>query len=226
MRPIDPLVADHWTARLSPGDRHLVLPDGCMDLVFRGGPAPALFWVGPMTRAEVVSVDAPASFVGVRFRPGVAPALAGVDARELVDRDLPAGDGWLLDALARARSGEARRSLLIEEASRCAARAGRAPDVLVLGAAAEILAAGGATRISDLARRAGVTERTLHRRFLAALGYGPKRLCRVARLRVARRLATRGLGGVELAVEAGYYDQAHLCHELAAFGLSASSLAR
>jgi AraC-like DNA-binding protein len=196
-----------------------------MDLVFRDGPAPALFWVGPMTRAELVAVDAPASFIGIRFRPGVAPALAGVDARDLVDRDLPAGDGRLLEALAGARSGDARRSLLLEQVSRCGARAAREPDALVVGVAAEILAAGGAIPISQVARRAGVSERTLHRRFLAAVGYGPKRLCRVARLGVVRRLATAGLGGVELALEAGYFDQAHLCHELASFGLSASSLA-
>ena len=75
-------------------------------------------------------------------------------------------------------------------------------------------------------RRAGLSERTLHRRFLAGVGYGPKRLCRIARLGVARALAVQGIGGADLAAEAGYFDQAHLCHEVASFGLTPASLAR
>lgn len=224
MRPLDPLVAELWTARLAPGARHLVLPDGCMDLVFRDGADPALFWVGPMTRAETVAVSAPAAFVGVRFRPGVAPALLGVDARDLLDRDLVVDDRRLLGALARAGTARARRDLLVAALAGPLARTGT-PDPLVLAVAAAIFREGGEVRVAALARSAGVSQRTLHRRFLAAVGYGPKRLARVARLGVARRLAARGLTGAALAAEAGYSDQAHLCHELAAFGVTAAALA-
>lgn len=218
---LPPSIGELWSVRLVPGQRHVVLPDGCMDLVFRGGAAPELFWVGPMTRAEEVVVDAPAEYVGVRFRPGVGPALAGVDARDLVDRDVAFGDGRILERLATAPSGEARRALLVAALFRPPA----APDPLVVRAAAEILRSGGAVQVAALARRAGVSDRTLHRRFVAAVGYGPKQLCRIARLGVARELAVRGVGGAALAAEAGYFDQAHLSHELAAFGLTAASLA-
>lgn len=218
---LPPHVGELWSARLVPGQRHLVLPDGCMDLVFRTGGAPELFWVGPMTRAEVVEVAAPADYVAIRFRPGVAPAVAGIDARDVVDRDLAFGDPRLVDRLAAAPSDAARRALLVAAASRASA----APDPLVVRTAAEILRSGGAVQVTALARRAGVAERTLHRRFVAAVGYGPKRLCRIARLGVARELAARGLGGAALAAEAGYHDQAHLCHELARFGVTAASLA-
>jgi AraC-like DNA-binding protein len=220
---LTPFVSEVWSARLAPGQRHRVVPDGCIDLVFRDGAHAELFWVGPMTRAETVSVDAPACFLGVRFRPGVAPAFVGVDARELLDREVPENDACLLDALIDARCETARRDLLLAAVAR---RRAAAPDSAVVSAAAAILDAGGALRVADLARRAGLSERTLHRRFLAGVGYGPKQLCRIARLGVARALAARGVGGADLAAEAGYFDQAHLCHEVASFGLTPASLAR
>ncbi len=223
VHPLAPFVAEVWSARLAPGQGHLVVPDGCMDLVFRDGNDAALLWVGPMTRAEIVAVDAPASFLGVRFRPGAAPAFVGLDARDLLDRDVPANDARLLDALVNANCETARRALLLAALARQRAAV---PDPVVVGAAAAILDAGGALRVADLAHRAGLSQRTLHRRFLAAVGYGPKRLCRIARLGVARSLAVRGFGGTDLAAEAGYFDQAHLCHEVASFGLTPASLAR
>jgi AraC-like DNA-binding protein len=218
-----PFVAEVWSARLAPGQGHLVVPDGCMDLVFRDGADAELFWVGAMTRAEIVAVDAPARFLGVRFRPGAAPAFIGLDARELLDCDVPANDARLLDALVAARCETARRDMLLAAVARQRAAA---PDPVVVSAAAAILDAGGALRVADLAQRAGLSERTLHRRFLAGVGYGPKRLCRIARLGVARALAVRGIGGADLAARAGYFDQAHLCHEVASFGLMPASLAR
>jgi AraC-like DNA-binding protein len=214
------LVDEVWSVRLEPGTQHTVLPDGCMDLVYRDGSDPALFWVGPMTRAEVVRAEEPTRFLGVRFRPGVAPALLGCDAREMLDLDVPAGDSRLLGALVGASSDAVRGDLLLS----AVLRRGVVPDALVTAVSATILSSGGALRVADLARTAGLSERTLHRRFAAAVGYGPKQLCRIARLGVARRLGRQGVSGARLAAEAGYCDQAHLCHELASFGLSSTAL--
>lgn len=217
------LVDEVWALRVAPCTPVLVLPDGCMDLVFRGGAEPALLWVGPMTRAVKVAPDTRTDLVGVRFRPGGGPTFAGVDARDLLDRDLPAGDPRILDALLAARGPSERRRLMLTWLAR---RPRDAPDPLVLAAAGRILAAGGAIRIPALARSAGVSDRTLHRRFLAAVGHGPKVLCRIARLWRARSLAAAGLGGADLAAAAGYADQAHLCHELASFGATSAALVR
>lgn len=217
------LVDEVWALRVVPRAPVLVLPDGCMDLVFRSGGEPALLWVGPMTRAAEVSPGEATDFVGVRFRPGAGPAFAGLDARDLLDRDLPAGDPRLLDALLATRGSAARRRLMVAWLAR---RRRDDPDPLVLAAAGRILAAGGAIRVTALARSLGVCDRTLHRRFAAGVGYGPKVLCRVARLWRARSLALAGLIGAELAAAAGYADQPHLCHELAAFGVKGAALAR
>ena len=218
---IVPFVAEVWAVHLEPGKQHAVLPDGCVDLVFRGGDGPELFWVGAMTRAEFVGVEGPTDFVGVRFRPGVAPGILGVDARDWLDQDVPANDARLLDALVATPNASARHHLLLHAVAR---RRVASPDPVVVALSDAILATGGELRVGDLAQRAGLSERTLRRRFGASVGYGPKQLCRVARLQRARTLGRVGLGGATLAARAGYYDQAHLCHELASFGLTSTSL--
>ncbi|HZB51734.1 MAG TPA: helix-turn-helix domain-containing protein, partial [Mycobacteriales bacterium] len=69
--------------------------------------------------------------------------------------------------------------------------------------------------VAALAARAGLSERQLHRRCLAAFGYGAKTLDRVLRLQrflaLGRTSPTAGMA--ELAIEAGYADQAHLGHD-------------
>ncbi len=69
--------------------------------------------------------------------------------------------------------------------------------------------------VAELAWRAGLSERQLHRRCLAAFGYGPKTLDRVLRLQrfLALGRADPGAGLARLAADAGYADQAHLGHD-------------
>jgi methylphosphotriester-DNA--protein-cysteine methyltransferase len=64
----------------------------------------------------------------------------------------------------------------------------------------------------QLAADLGVSERQLSRRMLAAVGYGPKMLARVARL---RRLVARTDGALTArALMAGYASQAHMTDEV------------
>jgi len=67
-------------------------------------------------------------------------------------------------------------------------------------------------RVGAVAAELGVGERRLHRRTLAAVGYGPKVLARVARL---RRLVALGDGALAArALDAGYASQAHMTDEV------------
>ena len=94
-------------------------------------------------------------------------------------------------------------------AARRAARAPR-PDPLVQAAVARIEAG---RPLGDL----GVSARHLRRRVTAEVGYGPKRLARVLRLRRALAVAPED-GLASAALDAGYTDQSHFtndCVELA-----------
>jgi methylphosphotriester-DNA--protein-cysteine methyltransferase len=101
----------------------------------------------------------------------------------------------------------ARRLQLLADA---VAGRGAEPDALVVAAARRLAAPG--VRVAGVAAELGVSERQLHRRTVAALGYGPKMLARVARL---RRLVALGDDSLSWrALEAGYANQAHMNDEV------------
>jgi methylphosphotriester-DNA--protein-cysteine methyltransferase len=84
------------------------------------------------------------------------------------------------------------------------------PDGLVTAAAQRL--ARPRSRVAQVASDLGVTERTLYRRTVHAVGYGPKLLARVARLQQLR--TSPGASPAERALAAGYAHQAHMNDEV------------
>jgi AraC-like DNA-binding protein len=192
-----------------------VLPDGCMDVVWTGA---QLVVAGPDTAAYAVYRVPGVPSAGVRFRPGRLPGLLGVPAAAVRDQRVPLADlspGLARDAIARLDSGEPVTTVLVRVADGLAAgcRVGDAPEPWV-GAAARALAGGASADAT--ADALGWTPRTLHRRSLAAFGYGPAVLRRVLRFRRAVDLLHAGVPIAEAAATAGYADQPHLSREVRA----------
>lgn len=196
-----------------------VLPDGCVDLVWIGSAAPVA--VGPATRAVIARLPPRTGIAGVRFRPGWAPTALGAPASEILDGEVELRELWgdaadaLVDRLGPEPSPAARIAGILE-----ALGSGErlALDPIATAAAARLARDPGA-RIDRLAERLGLSPRQLQRRFSAAVGYGPKTFQRIARfqrlLALARRPGpTGGLG--QLALDAGYADQAHMTREVGA----------
>lgn len=186
-----------------------VVPDGCVDLIWLA--ERELVVAGPDTGPRSVELPAQSLSSGIRLRPGAAGAVLGLPACELRDLQVCADDVWgepavqLADALAQAPPP--RRLELLASAVE---RRGGEPDALVV-AAADRLAAPGA-RVSGVAAELGIGERQLHRRALAAVGYGPKVLGRVARLRRLVSISDPSLAS--RALWAGYASQAHMNEEV------------
>jgi AraC-like DNA-binding protein len=202
-----------------------VLPDGCIDLVWTQGAGTSV--VGANTTAFLVALAPGTHVAGVRLRPGAAPPLLGCDGAALRDARVALHELWGDDGRRLAQmldeSADRRAALLAAVASRAAAAA--APDALVQAAVARL--ARGEPSVSALARELHVSERQLRRRVGAAVGYGPKRLGRVLRLRRALGAARGGAALARAAADAGYADQAHFagdCRELA--GVPPSALLR
>lgn len=198
-----------------------VLPDGCMDLIWLGDAG--LVVAGPDTQAHMVPGPTGA-YTGLRFAPGWGPAVFGIPASELRDRREPLAvvDG-ARDARALAeRIAEAPdRALVLEDFAARRLRGG-SPDPVAAAAARRLR---GGVGVAELARDLGLSDRQLHRRSVAAFGYGPKVLARVLRLRRALDLAYAGNPFAEVAAVAGYADQAHMSREVRALaGLSLSEL--
>ncbi|MDA8370169.1 MAG: helix-turn-helix domain-containing protein [Nocardiopsaceae bacterium] len=198
----------------SPGESRTqrVLPDGCMDLIWIGG---TLLVAGPDTTAHLAEWVPGRDYVGLRFAPGTAPAVLGVPAHELRDQRVPLADMWpaarvrrLTDQLAHTADAGA---VLEEVAVR---RLGENPpgDAPVLSAIVDRLRAGSA--VAATAQATGLSERQLHRRCLAAFGYGPKTLARILRMNRALGMVRAGVPIASAAAAAGYADQPHLTREV------------
>ncbi|WP_037175869.1 helix-turn-helix domain-containing protein [Rhodococcus sp. UNC363MFTsu5.1] len=186
----------------------LVLPDGCMDLIWHCG---GLLVAGPDTRAHRTTA-AGARAIGLRFAPGVGPHVFGVRADELRDIRVPLEQLWP-DAMVR-------RLFHAAEADPLRAISTVARDRLdgvgrpVETAIAARLARG--VPVAQVAADVGWSERRLHRKSLSAFGYGPKTLARVLRFDRALGLARAGVPLARVAAEAGFSDHAHLAREVRA----------
>jgi AraC-like DNA-binding protein len=203
-----------WT-RAGPDGHGRIVPDGCMDLIF--SPSRGLLAVGPNTTAFLAPLRGDEAIVGVRLHPGAAPPLFGVQAPALLDAREPAHRLWgddarrLEDQLGQAESATERARLLVAFLS---SRATAEPDPLVRAAARRL----GSKRVAAVAEELAVSERHLRRLVSAHVGYGPKLLARVLRLRRALGALRAGADLAEIAFDAGYADQAHFsndCRELA-----------
>lgn len=211
---LTPWVQCLWDRR-SDGSATRVLPDGCIDLVWTERRGAVI--VGPNTTAFVVSNPPSAKVAGARLRPGAAPALLGVASPALVDARVPATELWgdsgsRLDMVLEERDDP----VAVIAAALCARLPGARPPDPVVGATVGWLQSGHS--VHAIASRVGFSERQLRRRVLSAVGYGPKRLGRVLRLRYALRSAGGGGDLARVALEAGYADQAHFAHECRQLG--------
>jgi AraC-like DNA-binding protein len=215
------LVACTWERRVPaagggpPSAR--VLPDGCVDLIWRDG---KLISAGPDRGPFMSATSAGTTIVGLRLRPGVAGSALGLPARELRDLRVSLEDLWgragreLAERVGGAESPEERRTML-EEVVASRRRVMPLPDRLVRAAAARLGRPG--SRVGELSRDLGVSERQLLRRFDVAVGYGPKTLDRVLRFQRFRSRARSLAGGEDqlarVALDLGYADQSHLSRE-------------
>jgi AraC-like DNA-binding protein len=197
-----------------------IVPDGHADLQWLNGTLRA---AGPDRTVNTEDLPASSVVIGLRFRPASLARWLGVAASALVDARAPLEALWgaearrIADYASEGRSPEAiaqrLEHALLERASRVPA-----PDPAGV-AIFRTVAASTSTEAEvtqHICRALGMSERTVRRRSLEAFGYGPKTLHRILRfqgfLQRARACTTAG-PLAQLATEAGYADQAHLCKE-------------
>lgn len=220
------LVAAYWGVDSAvDGERaaQRVLPDGCADLICDfAGTSPRMRWVGTMTRAIEVQAGGRQDLFGIRFVPGGLFPLLGAPLSLLTDDSaefsaLPARawrpplDGWCEDRDFVARCRRADASLLailpqlrLTDTARLLQRLQAEPALPSTTAA--------------LADDMGVGMRTLQRRFMEHVGVSPRQHLRWLRFERARQLLQRcDQRPVEVALAAGYSDQAHFVREFRRF---------
>lgn len=223
-------LACSWQADVG-GETQALIPDGCIDLLWIDDGS---IWVcGPETSTWSFTLPPGTTAIGVRFRPGVAPPVLDLDAREVLNRRVR-GEDLFGDRTARIlseRLGDlatpARRERELERFAGTLIDTARPVDTVAKVVASRVAAYPPAPN-RDLADELGLSERQLHRRCAAAFGYGPSTLTRILRLQRFLALVRENgsaAGLAQLALGAGYADQAHLSREARAIaGTTPSSL--
>lgn len=207
-----------------------ILPDGCVDLIWRDG---RVLVAGPDREPFTSELTQVTEVVGLRLRPGAAGAALGLPARDLLGLRVGLDDVWgrpgaeLGERVGEAGEGAGRRAAL-EQALFDRRRSTASPDPIIFAAIRALGRPG--TRIDSLARAVNLSDRQLRRRFDDAVGYGPKLLDRILRFQRFVARVSAPLGSEEplalIAAGLGYSDQAHLGRDCVEFsGLTPARLA-
>jgi AraC-like DNA-binding protein len=158
--------------------------------------------------------------VGVQFAPGGAAPFFGMPMSELEDgsfdmRDLWGNEaGWVRERVLAAATPQAMLRIL----EQCLLKRLTAPDRLhpaVIYVAGELDISDGPGRVQAVTRQIGLSQRRLAQLFHEQIGVSPKTFHRVRRFQhtIQRLHGLRTVDWADLAVECGYYDQAHLSHD-------------
>ena len=155
--------------------------------------------------------------VATKFRPGGFHPFHPVSAHTLTDRTIPVCDVFAPMAI----EGDERQRIAAMEAGMRAQAPDDDPRVAEIG---ELYAAmlRGPMRVEDLCAHAGYSKRTLQRLFREYVGVTPKWVLQRVRLHeAADRMADGEKDWPRLALELGYFDQAHFIKAFkAVIGLS------
>lgn len=246
--PLDLGVECIWLAEsdaTEPRAIERILPDGCLELIVHLGDPffrwssprvrerqPRAFVIGQITRFLLLEPGGPVRTLGIRFRPGGAGPFLGLPVHELTDQAVPLADVMgvaghrLQERLREARDERALVDVVFSFLAGLLAR-GSASDGRVRAVVREIVCAGGEERVATLADRVGWSPRQLERCFRSAVGLSPKAFSRIMRFQSALRglSASPRPAWVAVALESGYFDQAHLIRDFRQLaGVSPGSL--
>jgi AraC-like DNA-binding protein len=180
--------------------------------------------VGPSTEYFVIDTAEQYSVMGVKFRPGGAFPFLGPPPSELHGLHVSLEDMWgsaaadLRNQVLEAPTPGAKFRAL-ETGLLARARRNLVTHPAVSFALDQFHAAPGAATVARVTERIGLSPRRFIQVFRENVGLNPKLYCRVRRFRQVLSAVAKG-GPVEwaaVALDAGYFDQAHFIHDFRSF---------
>jgi len=218
-----------------------ILPDGCVELILNFASPfaqhngdtqtvqPRNFVVGQMTGPILIAPTGRVQLIGIRFHPGGTVPFLSLPMDELKDQvvelaafarklenQLLAASSELHKVAEKVRALQRVLTKLLQDNRR---------DVRLLRIAAKMVAHSGMISIDGLATESGMSNRQLERRFLRDVGVGPKLFSRILRFQqVFRAVEANEICWPTIAVDCGYYDQAHLIRDFRQFAQQTPSV--
>ncbi len=227
--------------------REKILPDGAIELIIDLDDEPKRIfenetsdsfrtvqrgWIsGERTRFIVIGAHKNQSMVGIRFRPGGAYPFFRFPISELTEAvtelDLIWGNlvSEIRDQLLAIETADEKLQRL-EGFLMSQARHSLEQSKLITFAVNQLQHSPQFLAIKDLANTIGITQKHLISQFEKVVGLRPKSFARVCKFQKVVNLVEQQteISWASVAVECGYYDQAHFIHEFQAFsGLNPST---
>jgi AraC-like DNA-binding protein len=243
--PLSTVIECLWTLESDTEDPaarpEKILPDGCVELILNFGARflqhvddttrlqPRTFVAGQLTRPLLIAPTGPVQLIGIRFHPGGTAPFFRLPMYQLTDRivELGAFERKLESLLVRGTEDVALMTDKVSALERVLTQllVEHTRDMKVLQTAARIVESGGMIPIDTLALDAGISSRQLERKFLAEIGVGPKLLSRILRFQqVFRAVDANETCWPVIALDCGYYDQAHLIRDFRQFAQQTPSV--
>jgi AraC-like DNA-binding protein len=179
---------------------------------------------GISTRYGVIDTAEQECVAGVCFRPGGTAPFFPMPAYHLRDAGVPLEFLWDRGRAARLREqvlAAASPTAKLDTLERNMAEAWTACacDSAVEFALDAFAHRPQAANIAAVADSIGLSPKRLVERFKTAVGVAPKRYCRILRFQRALQCAERGreVDWTRIAMDCGYYDQAHFIHDFRSF---------
>jgi AraC-like DNA-binding protein len=220
--PLQGLVASFWDCE-GPGQKHAresVLPSGTAQLIVNLRRDETLV-VGPHARPFVIDTDELTAVLGVHFAADGAAPFFGVGAGSLRDRHVPLDTLWGVAAARRFREQlltaptAAARLALVEATMVTRLRTLPARHPAVAHALARL---DGGVGVQAVVQDVGYSARRFISLFTDAVGLTPKLYQRVRRFQqLLARIRHGRRDWVALALDSGFFDQAHLIRDFREF---------
>ena len=240
--PLDAFVETIWVYRNAPGPRALerILPSGTAQLIVnlkedetrlydpecpqRCVTTSGSILTGVQSRFQVIDTSEQEYVAGVVFKAGGTVPFMRVPAHETSDTDIPLDTLW-----GRRRTATLRERLLesdgldaqldVLEAALLEMWTPQALHPVVSFALSMFDRAPTTTKIAEVSDTIGLSAKRFIERFKTEVGLTPKRYCRIRRFQRAVTLVNRGrhIHWPEVALECGYFDQAHFIHDFRSF---------
>jgi AraC-like DNA-binding protein len=237
-RPLSDFVEMMWLAEdyAQPHSSERLLPTGRMNLVLslgERGPVGNLVG-GAQSRYAILDTSRPLSLLGVVFKPGGGFPFFGLPAGELQDSNVPLEALWgreasfLSEQLFAAASSPAKFQV-VESYLRSRLRHAPVRDAAVEYAIDTFKHPTRSPSVAAVVERIGLSPRRFIAAFRGEVGLTPKVFCRIARFRrvIGALQRAEHLDWATVALDCGYYDQAHFIHDFRQFaGVSPTAYLR
>ncbi len=211
-------MAQYYSFIVAPGaDRTIVaVPDGTIDILFHcSGDQSEARICGSVKKGTRVAFERGSLYFGARFFPGTAEALLRCPLNQFTEQRILLND-------VQGSAGElVERINLFEKFHTARTAHNTRASSLVAFLLGKINASCGELRVSELAEATGYSVRHISGVFTRAVGISPKLYSRIVRFQRCFELLRkhRKPSFANLALDSGYYDQAHLINEFREFSL-------